>query len=131
MVLLNNDRLQFGSTAPTFTVFNTTDRSGRTRESTIVSREISTVNVTYSSFLTQLSYTIITATSPDCLITGMFMFTLPQLQYRRGNSPWMNMETGEIMNLKPIINEELLYNNIIICNINDIQLINISVMLYA
>ena len=100
-VLLNNDRLQFGTTASTFTVLNTTDTSGRPTESTIVSREISTVNVTYPSFQTQLSYTLVTANSPDCLNTGTFMAPPPQLQYQTNSMLWMNIQTpGNLISLR-------------------------------
>lgn len=92
---LQNDQLQFGMTAPTFASPVIADRLGR--PTTIISRGISTTNLTYPTFQTKLSYTLITANTPDCISSNTFVSPPPQLQYRygSGDSVWMNIEPGK------------------------------------
>lgn len=94
-VSLQNDQLQFGMTAPTFTSPVITDNRGR--QTTIISRGISTTNITYPTFQTKLNYTLITANTPDCVNSGTFVSPSPKVQYRYGNgdSAWMNIELGK------------------------------------
>ena len=92
---LQNGQLQFGMAAPTFTSPVITDN--RCRSTTIISRGISTTNLTYPTFQTKLSYTLIAVNTPGCVSSGTFVSPPPQLQYRYGSSDsvWMNIEQGK------------------------------------
>ncbi len=59
----------------------------------ITSREASTVCL---NSITQIQYTLITASSTDCPNNGNLMskFQFPQLQYQWRNSNWMNIGKG-------------------------------------
>lgn len=81
-----NHHLKFGEARPTFGLL---DGSG---SQTIISRGISIVPLQLN-FQIQVSYTLITASSPDCLNAGSS--PLPQLQYRiSGLLNWITIEAG-------------------------------------
>ena len=71
---------------------------GDPRRRTIISRRISTVPL-HLSFQIQLSYTLITASSPDCPNADpAFIAPPPRLEYRaNGLLSWMTIEPGELI----------------------------------
>jgi hypothetical protein len=84
-----NHRLVFGEESPTFGPLPS--------ERTIISRRISTVPL-HLNFQLQLSYTLITASSPDCPNTDpAFTVPPPRLEYRAsGSLSWTIIEPGEL-----------------------------------
>ena len=83
-----NHRLLFGEESPTF--------GQLPGPQTIISRGISTVPL-HLNFQIQISYTLITASSPNCLNIGVFMPSSPLLQYRvYGSLSWITIEAGKL-----------------------------------
>jgi hypothetical protein len=89
-VSIENNRLLFGAESPTFGPLPS--------QRTIISRRISTVPL-HLSFQLQVSYTLITASSPDCLNTDPPLTAPPpRLEYRAGGSlSWTIIEPGELL----------------------------------
>ena len=76
-----NGAVQFGRYIPSFTPL------GSQKDFTIISREISTVCLSPKLTLPQLSYTLITANSPDCGPPSAPI----HLQYRVDNHNWTTL----------------------------------------
>ena len=68
----------------------------------ITSREVSTVCL---NSITQIQYTLITASSEDCPGSGTLMskFQFPQLQYQWKNSNWMNIPGKRLKQLAIVL----------------------------
>ena len=86
-VRLHSSSLRFGEDNPTLSF-------GPLRnERTIISRGISTIPL-YLNFQIQVSYTLITASSPGCLNTDPV--SSPRLEYRAsGSLSWSDIEPGK------------------------------------
>jgi hypothetical protein len=93
-VSIVNHRLLFGAESPTFGPLI----DNANRRQTIISRRISTVPL-HLNFQLQLSYTSITASSPDCQNTDPpLTATPPRLEYRaNGSLGWTIIEPGELL----------------------------------
>lgn len=78
----SNEAVQFGRYIPLFTPL------GSQKDFTIISREISTVCLSPKLTLPQLSYTLITANSPDCGPPSAPI----HLQYRVDNGDWITLD---------------------------------------
>ena len=90
---LINQQLRFGEESPTFDPL-----SG---QRTIISRGISTVPLQFN-FQIQISYTLITASSPDCNTT--FTASPPQLQYRlNGSLSWTIIKAGKLASCPQVV----------------------------
>ena len=88
---IENSQLVFGAESPMFGPLLLRS-GGNALERTIISRRISTVPL-HLSFQIQLSYTLITASSPDCPNTDPA--PPPRLEYRaNGSQSWMVIEPG-------------------------------------
>ena len=75
-------QVQFGKERPTFSPLND-------HRSTIISRGLSTVPLDPNPPPPQLSYTLITASSPGCLSSDpACAASAPMLEYRQGNEEW-------------------------------------------